>query len=298
MRRCMLAVLMVLTSFAWPPAASAQLAPFCRPGESPQFTFGFAALKGQLGATMGEPIECAHPNSANGDVLQNTTRGLSFWRKSTNTPTFTDGYRHWGLTIGGLAYWEGDAIDPPGSVAAAPAPRQAAPVPRAGWAPSYYLPRDSEIGRDFRQRVEENKGTDSPTERPTYLQRVYYSPAENGGIARLEVTTWIAPSPTAAREGYDAIRLTLLDKGWQIKSPSGLAPRTSADDESIEAYLDLPATREGPALYMQQHLYRAGAVVVQVTGATTSSRAGQYNWTSPAFAPMVERARAYPDGNR
>jgi hypothetical protein len=70
---------------------------------------------------MGDPVECAHPNDANGDVLQQTTTGLSFWRKSTNTPTFTDGYRHWGLTPSGLVSWVGSAIDPPvTSVAAVP----------------------------------------------------------------------------------------------------------------------------------------------------------------------------------
>jgi len=116
-----LAVLAVLLVVGWPSPALAQAAPFCRPGESPQFTFGFAALKGQIGAAMGEPTECAHPNDANGDVLQNTTTGLSFWRKSTNTPTFTDGFRHWGLTPSGLVAWEGSSIDPPGAAMAPPA---------------------------------------------------------------------------------------------------------------------------------------------------------------------------------
>jgi hypothetical protein len=70
---------------------------------------------------MVDPVECAHPNDANGDVLHQTTTGLSFWRKSTNTPTFTDGYRHRGLTPSGLVSWVGSAIDPPvTSVAAVP----------------------------------------------------------------------------------------------------------------------------------------------------------------------------------
>jgi hypothetical protein len=98
---------------AQPPSAFAQAGAFCRPGEVPAFTFGFAALKAQLGPTMGDPVECAHPNPANGDVLQQTTTGLSFWRKSTNTPTFTNGYEHWGLTPGGLVSWAGDSVDPP-----------------------------------------------------------------------------------------------------------------------------------------------------------------------------------------
>jgi hypothetical protein len=126
---------------------SAQEAPFCRPGEAPQFTFGFATLKAQLGAAMGEPIECAHPNDANGDVLQQTTAGLSFWRKSTNTPTFTNGWEHWGLTPGGAAYWTGESIDPPGVAAAAPpAPPRPAPTASAPPAPAPSAERPRRIG--------------------------------------------------------------------------------------------------------------------------------------------------------
>lgn len=100
--------------FAQPaPVAQAQAAPYCAPGTSPQFAHGFADLQARLGPIMGEPIECEHADSASGDVLQHTTTGLAFWRQSTNTPTFTDGYRHWALTSRGLVAWEGSAIDPP-----------------------------------------------------------------------------------------------------------------------------------------------------------------------------------------
>lgn len=91
----------------------AQGYPFCRSGQVPQYLFGFATLRTQLGRTMGEPMECEHPNSANGDTLQRTTTGLAFYRKATNTPTFTDGWRHWALTPAGLVFWEGTAVDPP-----------------------------------------------------------------------------------------------------------------------------------------------------------------------------------------
>jgi hypothetical protein len=135
MHRSLAVVLLVSMATLLPAAAvpaSAQEAAFCRPGESPQFTFGFATLKAQLGAAMGDPIECAHPNDANGDVLQQTTAGLSFWRKSTNTPTFTNGWEHWGLTPGGAAYWTGESIDPPGTAVAAPSrPAPAASAPPA-----------------------------------------------------------------------------------------------------------------------------------------------------------------------
>lgn len=95
------------------PVAQAQSAPYCGVGASPSFVQGFASLKSVLGAVMGDPIECEHTEGTNGDVLQQTTTGLAFWRKSTNTPTFTDGNRHWAMTPRGLLGWEGTSVDPP-----------------------------------------------------------------------------------------------------------------------------------------------------------------------------------------
>ncbi|HEV7665154.1 MAG TPA: hypothetical protein VGQ62_16605 [Chloroflexota bacterium] len=86
----------------------------CAPGQAPRFVFGFADLKAQLAAAMGEPMTCefADPNGT-GDVHQRTTTGLAFWRKSTNTPTFTNGFDHWAHTPNGWVAWTGNAIDPP-----------------------------------------------------------------------------------------------------------------------------------------------------------------------------------------
>ncbi len=73
---------------------------------------------------MGTPVECEHTNPVNGDSLQQTTTGLAFYRKSTNTPTFTNGSEHWALTPTGTVYWTGGSIDPPpGTGAAAPTNR-------------------------------------------------------------------------------------------------------------------------------------------------------------------------------
>ncbi|MDP8921925.1 MAG: hypothetical protein M3O34_03510 [Chloroflexota bacterium] len=112
MRRVAASVVLAVVLLWSAAPASAQPAPYCRPGESPEFTFGFAVLAARLGPIVGEPIECAHPNDA-GDVLQHTTTGLAFWRKATNMPTFTDGCRHWALGPRGIGYWEGTSIDPP-----------------------------------------------------------------------------------------------------------------------------------------------------------------------------------------
>lgn len=115
-------VLSVLSGAAGP--VQAQAAPtFCAPGQTPRFVFGFADLRSRLADWMGEPLTCefADPN-ATGDVHQQTTRGLAFWRKSTNTPTFTNGSEHWALVGGGLVYWQGSSIDPSNAVAAQPNP--------------------------------------------------------------------------------------------------------------------------------------------------------------------------------
>lgn len=66
---------------------------------------------------MGEPTSCeyADPNGS-GDTLQTTSTGLAFWRKSTNTPTFTNGLGHFALTPASpltVVHWETAAIDPP-----------------------------------------------------------------------------------------------------------------------------------------------------------------------------------------
>src|SRR3990167_9856897 len=90
------------------PGVLAQTFPFCQPGQGAEFVFGFAFMKSQLGDTMGEPVECEHTNPENGDALQQTSKGLAFYRKFTNTPTFTNGWEDWGWTRDGLVYWTGN----------------------------------------------------------------------------------------------------------------------------------------------------------------------------------------------
>jgi hypothetical protein len=92
---------------------SAERAPYCQSSQIPRFQLGFATLQAELGATMGDAVECEHQDAASGDTVQGTSTGLAVYRDSTNTPTFTDGYRHWALTSAGLTYWEGAETDPP-----------------------------------------------------------------------------------------------------------------------------------------------------------------------------------------
>ncbi len=95
--------------------------PFCAPGTSPGFLFGFAALAEVLGPTMGEPTECAHADATNGDTYQQTTKGLTRYRRATSTTVLTSGGgEHWALTEAGLAHWTGQGLDPPSGALSAP----------------------------------------------------------------------------------------------------------------------------------------------------------------------------------
>lgn len=91
-----------------------QVSAYCQHGETPafRFGFGFAALHDRLGATMGEPIECAYTNPDTGDAFQRTTTGIVYQPRGTNTPTFTNGREAWMLSSAGMAY--GSGVVPPG----------------------------------------------------------------------------------------------------------------------------------------------------------------------------------------
>src|SRR4051794_39512868 len=63
-------------------------APWCLPGQSPGFAFGFASLAEQLGGGMGIAVECEHGDLRSQNTLQRTTTGLAVYDWCTNAPTF------------------------------------------------------------------------------------------------------------------------------------------------------------------------------------------------------------------
>jgi hypothetical protein len=117
------------------PTATARAARGCDGGATPQYSFGFLALRERMGELMGEPVSCeyADPNGS-GDTLQDTSTGLAFWRKSSNLPTFTDGTAHWALSSDGVITWTQPTADPP-DVAAEQLlePRAPGPPSQAEW---------------------------------------------------------------------------------------------------------------------------------------------------------------------
>jgi hypothetical protein len=95
----------------WQPGAPTR-APWCLPGQMPEFQFGFAELAGELGDIVGQPTECEHGDAWTSDTRQETTTGVAVYRWCSNTPGFTRGQEHWMLTSKGLEYWT-DAGPPP-----------------------------------------------------------------------------------------------------------------------------------------------------------------------------------------
>jgi hypothetical protein len=89
-------------------------APYCAAGQPLAFANGMADLKGQLGDTMGDPLECEHAAETFGDTVQQTSTGLAVYTRITNTVMFTDGWRHWALSdTGDMVSWEGTQSTPP-----------------------------------------------------------------------------------------------------------------------------------------------------------------------------------------
>jgi hypothetical protein len=102
-------------------------APWCLPDQKPAFSFGFAELNHDLGAVMGQPIECEHGVPSSGDTLQRTTTGVALYQWCLNTSTFTRGPDHWTGVPGGIVHWT-DA-DPPPEVPIVRAPDLRSPCP-------------------------------------------------------------------------------------------------------------------------------------------------------------------------
>jgi hypothetical protein len=107
-----IALLSVRANENWRPGAP-ELAPFCPPGQTPQFEFGFADLAAQLGDVAGQPIECEHGEEWTPNTVQATTTGLAIFDRCSNTSSFVRGPEHWTLMPTGLQYWSGEGTPPP-----------------------------------------------------------------------------------------------------------------------------------------------------------------------------------------
>ena len=120
---------LTLASFAGAPQLlpAAGPAPWCLPNQAPTFSFGFAELDQDLGAVMGQPIECEHGVPSSGDTLQRTTTGVAMYQWCLNTSTFTRGSDHWTGLPDGIVHWT-DA-DPPPEVPIVRVPDLRSPCP-------------------------------------------------------------------------------------------------------------------------------------------------------------------------
>jgi hypothetical protein len=85
----------------------------CNPAAPARLDDAFHELQHALDGALGAPVECAHINLDNGDLLQHTTRGLAVRRSGSGRTIFTDGDQHWALAPGGVVHWTGTSVDPP-----------------------------------------------------------------------------------------------------------------------------------------------------------------------------------------
>jgi hypothetical protein len=113
LRRSALAATLLAAVMGTVAAPAALAAPFCPAGQPPSFQLGFARLQQQLGAVVGEPLECQHGSPENNDVIQHTTTGLLYYRPGINTPIFTNGHEHFAITRQGLVFWRNASVVPP-----------------------------------------------------------------------------------------------------------------------------------------------------------------------------------------
>jgi hypothetical protein len=104
---------------------SPQTMPQCEVGQWPEFRFGFAALHLDLGADMGQPLECEHAVNAGGDTDQHTSTGLAHYDSASNTPSFHHANDNFALTAKGLVFWSGTETEVPSAALAIPSPGSA-----------------------------------------------------------------------------------------------------------------------------------------------------------------------------
>jgi hypothetical protein len=234
MRRLLLVVSIVLsTCLSAAVPASAQTLSGCQTG----YVFGFADLHTWLGDTMGAPTSCeyADPNGT-GDTEQNTSAGLAFWRKSTNTPTFTNGWAHWALTSIGQVTWDGESIDPP---------------PDAMWTPPARAKTTECISTGGLPDADCTPGALNPD---VTQDTIYSTICVPGYSARVRPpTSYTSPlerqmlidygQPGASPANYELDHLISLELGGAPRDPANLWPEPYAGDANarqkdvVENYL-------------------------------------------------------------
>ena len=70
-----------------------------------EFGLHMLVLRADIGAAMGQPLDCEHPMDAAGDTIQPTSTGTAWYTNATSAAIFTDGYQRWELDPSGLTYW-------------------------------------------------------------------------------------------------------------------------------------------------------------------------------------------------
>ena len=148
---------------------------------APTFKLGFKLLADQVPDIVGQPLEDEHFNPANGDSLQQTTKGLMVWRKADNWTAFTNGSHTWINGPDGIQDrdnnvrfgWEAQdnpaAGSAPASQASPAAP--AAPASQASPAAPASPSSASQLNAALQQLIDAQNGSDSLSDMDQLLGR-------------------------------------------------------------------------------------------------------------------------------
>ncbi len=130
---------------------------------APSFKLGFKLLADQIPDIVGQPLEDEHFNPANGDSLQQTTKGLMVWRKADNWTAFTNGSHTWVNGPYGIQDRDNNvrfSWEAQDNTAASPAPAaQASPAPAAP--PAAQSSSASQLNAALQQLINTQNGSDS-----------------------------------------------------------------------------------------------------------------------------------------
>ncbi len=285
MRKPLAALFATILGLSASSVASAPLALAATTCPAPTFVLGFAALKDQLGPIMGNPLECEHANPQNGDSLQQTTTGLAFYRKSTNTPTFTDGYQHWALTTDGLVTWDGASVDPPGVAASDPAPvapPQPAPLPSPA-APAPTAP----VFRPGPQPVPRSSpsATTSGCIDVGAGQCLNADPALSSTIGVLQQTSRGSQLlRTAANAGVVVVRAAVPSQAWADFRPDGLVVTIGTSTDGFSAQDRAPVLAH--ELQHASDLVLMGPAVMSTTRGCYTTEANAFGTEAAVWADI------------
>ncbi len=190
-----------------------------------EFAPGFKALADQLPDVVGEPLENERW-CANGDSLQQTTRGLMVWRKADDLTAFTDGSRTWVNGPSGIMgrgndqrfEWESPVSAPDlesrviTAGLAEPPPSMSTPLPPHATYPTSFNPEAEELALELINQFRQQNGV-VPVTMDEELRRVARAHAQDMAARR-----YFAHNTPEGQSTFDRMKAAGISYGWAAEN--------------------------------------------------------------------------------